>query len=222
MNDPEIIASFEPGGRKYVLVLEFDELEDMVQARQRIVASMCGWTDEGERYDKVEVRTMTSGSVGSRPMAGGALVGTLVVSSAEDERRMELTRREIVLAEQKRRAPVGSMIVESWRPSDEHLDMLEKWAETAVAVYPAGEGWQPRAKTGRVREGYNVFALDHGREDLQLHGVHGGRVFADFIRVRFPGEGRYAQFGGNPYFVGLYRKPEAKRDWFPTIFGAPT
>lgn len=222
MNDPEIIASFEPGGRRYVLVLEFDELEDMVQARQRIVASMCGWTDEGERYDKVEVRTMTSGSVGSRSMAGGALVGTLVVSSAEDERRLELMRRELVLAEQKRRAPIGRIAIEAWKPSDEHMDMLEKWAKEAVAIYPAEERWQPRAKTSRVREGYNSFAEDHGRPDLRLHGVHGGRVFADFIRVRFGPEDRVIHIGNNSYFQGLYRKPSAKASWYPGILGVPT
>lgn len=218
-HDGEFIASFEPGGKKNVLVLAFDELEDLLQARQRIVTSMCGWTDTGERYDRVQVLAMTQGAVGARPMLDGSVVGTLVVSSAEDDRRLEITRREVVLEEMKRRAPLSSAVVEAWKPSDEHIDMLERWAEDAVQIYPAGGSWQPRAKTSRVREGFNAYVVDHGRPDLQLVNVHGGRVFADFIRLRFAAPDRYVQVSSNPYFQGLQRKPGAKKEWFPTIHG---
>jgi hypothetical protein len=220
-DDGELVASFEPGGQRHVLVVAFDELQDMVRARERIVSEMCGWTDEGERYDRAEVLAMVAAAYGERPLLDGSIVGRLLVSSRENDESMEGLRRHLVKQEMQRRAPLAFEVPDAWKPGPEHYDMLEKWADEAVAVAPAGEGWRPRAKTARVREGYNAFVHDHGRDDLALHGVHGGRAFVDFVRRRFEGEAEYARNGSNPYVVGLYRKPGARGKWFPTIMGAP-
>jgi hypothetical protein len=72
-----------------------------------------------------------------------------------------------------------------------------------------------------IREGFNRYAVDYGRPDLQLVGTPGGRAFADYVRSRFrDGEVEYVRVSNNPYFRGMRRREGAKRDWFPTIQGA--
>lgn len=218
-DDAETIAGFEPGPGRYVLLLAFDDLEEMAKIRELVLNRTCGWTDEGDRFDKAEVLAMTRGAVGARPMMDGSVVGRLVVSSADDDERLEQLRREIALVEMQRRAPIAAAIAERWKPSPEQMDMLEKWAEEAIAVYPAGERWRPRAKPARIRKGYNAFCEDHGAPELGLGGVHGGRALVDFLRMRFRDGMEYVPDPSNPYVQGLHRKEGAKRSWFPTIQG---
>jgi hypothetical protein len=219
VDDSELIASFEPSGGRHLLVMAFDDVEDMVLARERLVASFCGWTDEGERFDKAEVLAMTRGALGRREMLAGSVVGRLIVSSAEDDEALERLRKAVALRTVKRRTPVGATITEKWRPGPEQLDMLEKWADEAIAAYPAGGGWRPKTKPARIRKGFNAFCEDHGAPELALVGVHGGRALVDFLRARFRDEFEYLPDPSNPYIQGLHRKSGAKRSWFPSIQG---
>lgn len=221
-NDGEIIAAWEPGPARFVLVLAFDELEDMARARELTLSAMCGWTDEGERFDRAEVVAMTRAAVGTRPMLGGSVTTRLLVSSAEQDRDLEEARRALAVQDLKRRAPVGATVVDKWKPDVQQVDLLERWAEDAITAYPAGERWRPRAKPARIRKGFNSYAEDHGAPEAQLHGIHGGRALVDFLRARFPDELEYVADPSNPYVQGLHRKEGAKRSWFPTIQGVDT
>lgn len=221
MEDGELIASWEPDKASWTLVLRFEDPEKMFQAQARITESMAGWTDEGDRIDDVETAFMGQAQLGRRDMLGGEVVTLLAVTTAAAMAESEVARRTLALAEQKARGPVGgSLLHQAWRPSSETIDLLERWANEAVTVYPAG-GWRPRAKVHLVREGFNRYVTDHGRPELALTGTAGGRAFSDFVRVRFRDEVEYARIGSNPYFTGLCRKAGAKRNWFPTIQGTP-
>ena len=219
MDDNELIASFEPSGGRYLLVLAFDDVEDMVKTRERTLANLCGWTDQGDRIDKVEVVAMTRGAYGQRSGVDGSVALKLLVSSAQDDEDMEQLRKSIAIEEIKRRAPIGALVAERWKPSPEHMDMLEKWAEEAIAVFEPVNDWRPRAKPARIRKGYNSFCEDHGAPELTLHGIHGGRALVDFLKLRFGDDLQYLYDPNNPYIQGLYRKPNAKQSWFPTILG---
>ncbi len=219
MDDGELIASFDPAGGRYLLVLAFDDVEDMVKARHRVIRDFCGWTEDGDRFDRAEVIALSRGAVGKREAFGGTVCLRLLVSSAEDDASLEQLRKAVALEEVKHRAPIGASITEAWQLGPEQMDMLEKWADEVVETYPAGKGWRPKAKTARIRQGYNTFCVDHGAPELQVIGVHGGRAFVEFLRTRFRDEFEYVLSGSNPYSVGLYRKPTAKRGWFPTIQG---
>lgn len=220
MEDGELIASWNPEGARSTLILRFEDASEMYKAQARVTQALNGWTDEGVRYDGVETAFMGTAQLGRRDLLGDEVVTFLTVTTKPAMIESEEARRGALLAEQKIRAVIGaSLTTVAWKPSDETIDLLERWAEEAVAVYPVGEGWQPRAKVTRIRDGFNAYAADHGRPELALRGTSGGRSFSDFVRSRFKDDVRYVRQGSNPYFVGLYRKSDAKRDWFPTIVG---
>ncbi len=221
MDDGELIASWSPELSAWVLTLRFDDVEKMVRAQARITEALCGWTDEGDRVDDVETVFMGRAQVGRREHFGGEVVTLLTVTTKATMAESEQARRALLLQEQKARGQVGgSLLHQAWKPSNETIDMLEKWADEAVAVFPAGGAWRPRAKVSHVRDGFNSFVIDHGRPELALTGTTGGRAFSDFVKVRFREGVEYSRTGSNPYLHGLYRRPGAKPSWFPNIQGA--
>lgn len=215
--DNEIMEFFDPKPAGYVLVLRFDSLEAMLQAQENVMASNRRF-EEGRRLpDQVETALM------ARPLLGSHRLfdhfDTLLIAATDDDRLLiESARRDWAAQRSLRESPVPTdfQMSESWRPSAELLDNLEKWDTEAVDEHPAG-GDGPRVKTGRVRAGYNCYCRDIGRPDLQLHGSSGGKVLSAFLQSRHRERMAKRDQGSNSYYHGLRRKEGAKQEWFPNL-----
>lgn len=216
MEDGELIASWEPETAKPTLVLRFEDMEEMHKLQARLTQSLTGYDDEGARFDRVETAFMGNAQLGRRDLLGGEVVTFMTITTRAAMAESEEFRRAALLVEQKARAAIGSSLTTTaWKPSDETIDWLEKWADEVVGVFPAGGGWSPKNKTHLIREGFNAYVTEHGRSELALRGTSGGRAFSDFVQKRFRGAAEYVRSGSNVYLAGLYRRPEAKKSWFP-------
>jgi hypothetical protein len=218
VQDNELIASFEPRLKGYVLVLAFDDIEDMLLQQERIQALFRNTRDdEGKPLPQVETLWMGQSQYGERSlMSGQVRVGALVSSEAGlvevQNARKEWAQNRMMTTTT---LPSKQGTAEPWRANTEQMDMIVKWAQDVLEPHPAGNtDGTPRIKSGIAREGYNWFCLDHDRPELRLEGVPGGKAFSGALQSIFPKELRVDRLGNNVYFYGLRRKQGANPKHF--------
>jgi hypothetical protein len=220
MEDNELIASFEPKLKGWVLVLAFDDLEEMLLEQERIQSlHRQERDDEGAPLPQVEALWMGQSQFGQRSMMANQIrMGVLIASEAGLKEVAEARR---AWAQSRMQAtsmlPAQQGRSEAWHPSVEQIDMLEKWAAECLEPHPAGgEEWTPRIKTHIAREGFNWYCVDHKRPDLQLLGTSGGRAFSGAIQSLFPkvAIARRGETGNNVYIHGLKRRDGVNPKYF--------
>lgn len=219
MQDNELIASFEPKLAGYVLVLAFDDMEEMLLEQERIQAShRLEVDDEGTPLPQVSTLWMGQSQFGERHlMAGQIRVGALVASEAGlEETRVARQGWARNRMQQNSMIPAGRGMSQAWHPSSEQMDMLNKWALEVVERNPAGRAeWVKRIKVSTAREGYNHFAADQDRPDLQFGGTNGGRAFSAAVQSMFPDDVAVLRSdGGHPYIHGLVRRQGVNPRYF--------
>jgi hypothetical protein len=217
--DGEVMARFDPRPGGYALVLEFTDLATLFEV-QEVAMALNRVRDENGQLGDERVRTVAFGR---------ALLGEAELFGHFDATLVAPTKGDLALAEQARRdwsagrslrQGAGSPTVklaEGWEPSTEQLDWAERWRDAAIEPHPAG-GNGPKIYTGRFLQGFNSFVTDHGREDLALSGVAGGRAVSALVQVWFDLKTVRDANGNNPHFRGVQRKAEAKASWLPGSF----
>jgi hypothetical protein len=219
LEDNELIASFEPEVKGYVLVLAFDDLEEMLLEQERIQAlHRADRDEEGAALPQVETLWMGQSQFGRRSMMGGQVaVGALVSSEAGLE---EIATARRAWAQKRMQASsaitVGRGMSASWNPSTEQMDMIERWAEDCIEPDPAGsEEWTKRIKVSVAREGFKQFCLDRDRPDLSFEGSAGGKAFAATLKQMFGSALAVRRSdAGHPYLHGLRRRDGVNRRYF--------
>lgn len=218
MEDNELIASFEPRLKGWVLVLAFDDVEDMLLEQEKVQALFRRDRDDhGNELPQVETLWMGQTQFGERRlMAGQVAVGALVSSVAgleevQQARRAWAQKRLLTSS----RLPAKQGTSEGWHPSTDQMDMFDKWAEEVLEPNPAGsESWAPRIKASVARDGFNWYCQDHDRPDLQLHGVPGGKAFSGMLRAMFPEALAVRRQEQNVYYHGLKRREGVNPKYF--------
>jgi hypothetical protein len=219
MQDNELIASFEPRKAGWVLVMQFDELEDMLLEQERIHAlHRQDRDDEGAPLPQVETLWMGETQVGGREMMAGQVRTALLVASEAGMRETEEARRSWAQSRMQASTllPVSRGVSEGWAPSSDQVDMLRKWAAECTEPAPAGGGESsPRIKTNVAREGFNLFARDHGRPDLSFLGSAGGRAFSRVLQNLLPDSVQVRRgSASNVYIHGLQRREGTNPKYF--------
>lgn len=216
MSDGELIQSWSPGGPSYVLVLQFQDPEDMFLAQERLTQQLCGWTDQGDRFDRMETVFMAYGQTGCRTLLDGQVETVLAVSPAGEVASAKRLRQ--AWAEERMMAVAPGLanlrLSEAWAPSVEQQDWFDKWSEEVVEPHPGGPEASKRHKTGWVRGGFNQYVYDHGRPDLRFLGSGGGRAFSALMQARFKAELEVRYQGNNAFYHGIQQREAARKDWF--------
>jgi hypothetical protein len=219
MQDNELLASFEPKLVGYVMVLAFDDLEEMLLEQERIQANHRQVRDdEGNLLPQVDTLWMGQSQYGERSMMAGQIrLGALIASEAgiteiQQARKAWAQSR----MQQNSMLPAEQGMSEAWHPSTEQMDMLAQYTQHVVEPNPAGRAnWTKRIKVSVARAGFNEFAQDQGRPDLQFTGSNGGKAFSAALQSLFPDEVAVLRSaGGHPYVHGLRRREDANPRYF--------
>lgn len=219
MQDNELIASFEPKLKGWVLVMAYDSLEDMFLDQERITAAHRQVVDdEGVALPQVETLWLGESQFGQRLLMSDQISTGLLVSSVAGLKEIELARRgwaqdrmrQTSRLELKKGTSVG------WVMSVEQMDIFDRYGMEVLEPSPAGNNpGSPRIKTHIARQGFNFYCMDHDRPDLQLNGVSGGKAFSGALQAMFPEAVAVLQDeSGNPYYHGLSRKEGVNRKYF--------
>lgn len=219
MEDNELIASFEPTGRGWVLVMAFDDLEELLLEQERIQAlHRADRDEEGTVLPQVETLWMGQSQFGMRHLMNGQVATGLLVSSVANLEETASARRAWAQKRMQTSSAitVGRGMSASWNPSTDQMDMLERWAEDCIEPDPAGsEEWTKRIKVSVAREGFKQYALDRDRPDLSFEGSNGGKAFAAVIKQMFQGAVAVRRSdAGHPYLHGLKRRDGVNRRYF--------
>ena len=219
MQDNELLASFEPRLAGYVLVMAFDDLEELLLEQERIQANHRQERDaEGAMLPQVETLWMGQSQVGQRSLMADEIQLLGLIASTAGLKEIEEARRGWARSRMQASAMLESKrgVSLAWAPSTEQMDMLEKYALEVLEPNPAGNGeGSPRIKLHLAREGFNWYCKDHDRPDLQFVGTAGGRAFSAVLQTMFPDDAAVRRGeGNNPYMHGLRRKSGVNPKYF--------
>jgi hypothetical protein len=219
VQDNELIASFEPKTRGWVLVMAFDDLGEALIEQERIQALHREDRDEeGAALPQVETLFLGPAQYGERKLMAGGITTGLLVASTQALNETAEARRDWARQRMQRSSviTVKRGVSAEWAPTNDQMDMLERWAEDVLEPDPAGnEGWTRRIKVSVAREGFRQFALDRDRPDLAFEGSNGGKAFSAALQAMFSGAAAVRRSeAGHPYVHGLRRKDGANRRYF--------
>jgi hypothetical protein len=219
MEDNELIASFEPKLRGYVLVVAFDDLESMFLEQERIQANFRQTRDdEGKPLPQTETLWMSESQLGERQMMAGQVRTGLLVTSEARIKEIEEARRGWAQTRMQRHAVIKAQqgVSSGWEPDTEQHDFTVKWVENVLELHPAGRDNSPRIKVSVAREGFRQFCLDHDCPELAYSGTIGGRQFSAVLKDIFQDDIKVLQNDGrtHSYIHGLCRKEGVNRRYF--------
>jgi len=219
VQDNELIASFKPETKGWVLVLAFDDLGEALIEQERIMAlHREDRNEEGEALPQVETLFLGPAQYGERKLMAGGITTGLLVASTQGLAETAEARRDWARQRMQRSSAITVKrgMSAAWNPSNDQMDMLERWSEECLEPDPAGsEEWSKRIKVSVAREGFRQFCLDRDRPDLAFEGSNGGKAFSAALRLIFRDVVQVRRSdAGHPYIHGLMRREGVNRRYF--------